>query len=359
MKLRPRILDRYVAGAFLRILLIVTVGAPILFIIIDATDNLSRYLGKVPMSQAVLAYLFQIPYYAVLSLPIGALCGAVFTFSQMTRHFEVTAAKASGVSFYRLLLPMVVLGIAVSFVGLGLGELVPYASRRSAELLGERANRSRVSRTQFIYRADGGRAYVIRRLDVRTGAIQAIVIEREGTGAGYPSVQVAADRANWDGERWTLSKGTLRYSTSPGRMATFRFTELVQARFTETPEELLAEPKEPEEMGYAELGRFIDSIRRSGGDARKLIVEQMFKIAYPFSCLIVVLFGAPLATSSRRGGATYGVAVAIVTVLLYLILFRVAEGLGAGGVLPPALAAWAPNGFFFSAGVLLLARTRS
>lgn len=359
MRLHARILDRYVAGQFLRILVIVTVGAPILFIIIDATDNLSRYFGRVPMSQAALAYLFQIPYYAVLSLPIGALCGAVFTLSQMTRHFEVTAAKASGISFYRLLLPMVVLGLLVSVAGLGLGELVPIATRRSAELLGERSGRGRVSRTQFVYRADGGRSYVIRRLDARAGEIHSIVIEREGSGPTYPSLEIVANRARWDGERWRLSNGTLRYSTEPGQMAAFRFDQLIQRRLTETPDELLAEPKEPEEMGYAELGRFIGSIRRSGGDARKLIVEQMFKIAYPFSCLIVVLFGAPLATSSRRGGATYGVAVAIVTVLLYLILFRVAEGLGAGGVLPPALAAWAPNAFFFTAGLVLLVRTRT
>lgn len=355
----PRILDRYIAAQFVRVLTIVTVGAPILFIIIDATDNLSKYLGKVPPGQAILGYLFQFPYYAVLSLPIGALCGAVFTLSQMTQHFEVTAAKASGVSFYRLVLPLIVLGFLASLFALGIGELVPGASRRSAELLGERAKRSRVARTQFVYRADGGRAYAIRRLDAQEGTLRSVVVEREGTGPEYPSFQVVADRGRWDGTEWKLVNGTLRFLPSPSNVAVFRFDTLVQRRFVQTPEELLAEPKEPEEMGYAELGRFIESIRRSGGDPKKLVVEQMFKIAYPFSCLIIVLFGAPLATSSRRGGATYGVAVAIVTVLLYLILFRVAEGLGAGGVLPPAVAAWAPNGFFLLAGLGLMLRTRT
>lgn len=359
MKRWPRTLDRYIAGQFVRVLTIVTVGAPILFIIIDATDNLSRYLGKVPMSQAALGYLFQIPYYAVLSLPIGALCGAVFTLSTMTRHFEVTAAKASGISFYRLILPLVVLGLLTSAAALGLGELVPGASRKSAELLGERRAGGQVARNQFVYRADGGRAYAIRRLDARAGEIRSIVIEREGTGPGYPSFQVVADRARWDGSRWRLVRGTVRFYPDPSDVATFRFDTLIHRRFVETPERLLAEPKEPEEMGYAELGRFIDSIRRSGGDPRKLVVERMLKIAYPFSCLIIVLFGTPLATSSRRGGATYGVAVAIATVLAYLILFRVAEGLGTGGVLPPTAAAWAPNAFFLLAGLLLLVRTRT
>ncbi len=353
------ILDRYIASQFVRILVIVTLGAPILFIIIDATDNLSRYLGKVPMSQAVLGYLFQVPYYAVLSLPIGALCGAVFTVSQMTRQSEIVAAKASGVSFYRLLVPMVLLGVAASVLALGLGELVPLASRRSAELLGERAGRSRVLRTQFVYRADGGRAYAIRRLDTRDGEIRNLVIEREGSGPPYPTYQIVAEQARWDQTHWELRNGTLRYHPYPSQVTSFQFGALISLPFSETPEELLAEPKEPEEMGYAELGRFIESIRRSGGNPRKLVVERMFKIAYPFSCLIIVLFGAPLATTSQRGGATYGVAVAIGTVMTYLILFRVAQGLGSGGVLPATWAAWAPNALFLAAGVLLLLRTRT
>lgn len=355
----PTLLDRYIARQFTAILLLVTLGAPILFIVIDATDSLGKYLGRVSLGQAAVGYLFQIPYYAVLSLPIGALCGAVFTISAMTRHAEITAAKASGISFRRMLIPMLAVGILTAVAALVLGELVPAASRRSAELLGERAIRSRITRTQFVYRADGGRAYTIRRLDARTGEIRSIAIEREGTGPEYPGYEVAADRARWQGSEWRLAKGVLHYIPAPALVAAFRFDTLVQRQFHERPDELLAEPKEPEEMGYAELGRFIDSVRRSGGDPRKLVVRRMFKIAYPVACLIIIVFGAPLATTSRRGGMTYGVAVALATVMAYLILFRVAEGLGAGGVVPPVAAAWVPNALFLTAGIVLLLRTRT
>jgi lipopolysaccharide export system permease protein len=357
---RPRVLDRYVAGQFLRILGLVTLGAPVLFILIDATDNLGKYLGRVSLGQAALGYLYQVPYYAVLSVPIGALCGAVFTIHGMTRHNEITAAKASGISFHRLWTPMLVVATFAAAATLALGEVVPHATRRSLELLGEREMRHRTVRTQFVYRADGGRAYVVRRLDAAAGEIRGLVIEREGTGPEYPSVQIVADRATWDpAGRWVLRNGTLRYVPAPDRVVHFGFRELVSAGFRERPDDLLAEPKEPEEMGYAELGRFIESIRRSGGDPRKLVVERMFKIAYPVSCLIIVLFGAPLATTSRRGGAAYGVAVAIATVMTYLILFRVAQGLGTGGVLPPAWAAWAPNAVFLAAALVLLTRVRT
>ena len=74
---------------------------------------------------------------------------------------------------------------------------------------------------------------------------------------------------------------------------------------TQSPADLLAEPKAPDEMRYAELGRYIDALKRSGNDANKLIVEQALKLALPATCLIIALFGAPLAVpgpARRRRG---------------------------------------------------------
>ncbi len=74
---------------------------------------------------------------------------------------------------------------------------------------------------------------------------------------------------------------------------------------SQSPADLLAEPKAPDEMRYAELGRYIDALRRSGNDANKLIVEQALKLALPATCLIIALFGAPLAVhgpACRRRG---------------------------------------------------------
>ena len=74
----------------------------------------------------------------------------------------------------------------------------------------------------------------------------------------------------------------------------------------QSPADLLAEPKAPDEMRYAELGRYIDALKRSGNDANKLVVEQALKLALPATCLIIALFGAPLAVTSPRAGAAVG-----------------------------------------------------
>ena len=88
---------------------------------------------------------------------------------------------------------------------------------------------------------------------------------------------------------------------------------------TETPQELRASERDPGEMNFAELTRFIRVLERSGADVNGLKVDRMLKIAIPVTCIIIALFGAPLATSSQRGGAAYGVAISLATTIIMLV----------------------------------------
>ena len=88
-------------------------------------------------------------------------------------------------------------------------------------------------------------------------------------------------------------------------------------------------------------------------------MERQQKLALPLAALIIALFGAPLATSSRRGGAVYGIGVSLAVTLVYLLLFRVGRALGGAGTLDPSLAAWMPNLLFGAAAAALLARVRT
>lgn len=353
-------IDRYITSQFIKVWLVCVLGAPLLFIIIRLTDDLDTYLSRgLTAGEVFLAYVYEFPYQMALSFPVASLFGAVFTIAVMSRHFEITAAKASGISFYRIMAPILVLGAVLSLVALALGEVVPITNRLRAETLGEHGRSGRTARSQFVYGADGGRAYTIRRLSVAENRIEGILIDREGTGPRYPTYRLYAPRAVWEDGAWRLQKGVLHLYPERDRIVTFGFDTLIQRDFSETPDELLAEPKDPEEMNYQELGRFIQSIQRSGGDVRALVVERMLKIAFPFSCVIIVLFGAPLGMSTGRRGPAVGVGVALATVLIYLIMVRIAQGMGAGGLLPPWLAAWLPNLTFLALGLVLLARTRT
>ncbi len=357
-----RILDRYVVRQFMRIFLVCVLGVPFLFQVIDLTDRLDSILREhVGQGQVVSYYFYQLPYQMLLAFPIACLLAAVFTISSMTRHFEVTAAKAGGVSFYRLVTPMLVLAMGISFVALLLTEVVPDTNRIAAEALEEGNQDDPEVRLNFVYRGDEGRYYFVRRLDARAGRITDLKINREGTGYEYPTYIMTAPSARWDsaGARWVIEDGHLRYLPARDHIIDVAFAELWQGPFVEQPAELLAKAEAPEEMGYEELGRFIEALERSGETPLKEKVQRALKIAFPFTCFIIVLFGAPLANSTRRGGAALSIGLALATTVVFLTLIRVAEALGAGGVLAPVAAAWFPNAIFFAAGLMLMVRAKT
>ncbi|HEX6632116.1 MAG TPA: LptF/LptG family permease, partial [Gemmatimonadaceae bacterium] len=127
--LRP--LDRYVFGEFFRIFIVTALGFPVLLVLIDLTDHLDEYLArKLPVDQVALSYVYWLPETMFLVLPAAVLFATVFAIGGFTRHSEITAAKASGISFYRLTMPIFLGAALAAGLGLVLGELSPITSTR-------------------------------------------------------------------------------------------------------------------------------------------------------------------------------------------------------------------------------------
>ena len=355
-----RLLDRYLLRQFVTTMLGLVLGLPLLFIVADVTDNLDKYLSRgISRGDVALSYLYFFPQAIYWALPIAALVATVFTIGNMTRHQEITAAKAGGVSFYRLIAPLLAVAALLSVLAVGLGEVIPGANQKRMVLVGERQFTTGTLRTNFVFQTEAGYTLAARRLDSDSDEMSELVLERD-EGPERPGVHMVARRADWTPEHgWVLGQGYYRSFDSTAVERTFRFDSARVASLQETPEELLARPKDPEEMRYDEMRRFMETIRRSGGDTRKIEVELAQKISLPLAIVVIVLFGAPLSTSSQRGGAAYGVGISLAVTMIYLLLFRVGTAVGASGAVPPLVAAWAPNALFLLGGIYLLWKVRT
>lgn len=361
MKIGGR-LDRYITKEWFKIFFVTALGFPLVAILFELTDSLADYLAQgIPPATVALSYVYALPEKIFLILPAAVLFATVFTVGALARHSELVASHASGVSFYRTLVPTFFAAILATGLGLGLGEISPQTTRLQLELLGERERFSQTKRFNFVYRAEEGWVYVVRSLDLLENDMRDPQLEREGTGSEYPTVVVQAQRASYVDslQRWTLRYGRLRMLAESNPEVEMEFDSLRLRSFTERPEDLLAEAKKPQEMRYAELGRYIEALERSGGDGRKLQVERALKLAIPFTCLVIALFGAPLANAGPRSGSAYGVAIALGTTVAFLILVQLSQAFGTGGLIPPNLAAWVPNILFAVMGLWLLQRVKT
>ena len=355
-------LSRYVFGQWLRVFLLTAVGLPFVSILTQLTDNLRRLLANsLTPGTIALSYVYALPQNIAQMMPAACLFATVFTVGPLSRHSELTAAKAGGVSFHRLMRPIFIVSALTAVLAFFVGEWATETTARQLELQGVRQSRSIQSRYTFVFRSQTGWVYTIRQLDARQNLMQQAVLERAILDSTTPLFAVSADSGRWDpkSKRWSFLNGASHVMSKSGETMTMTFASLMLPAFREAPRDLLAEDKNHTEMTYQELGAYIASLQASGNDTRKLRVEQAVKIALPAACLIIALFGAPLAVSAPRAGAAVGIAISLGTTIVYLLMINLAQAVGSSGLLDPVAAAWLPNGVFLLVGLWLLLRVRT
>ncbi len=354
-----RILDRLVIKNFFLLFCLFLLCAPPLFVLGDLAEHLDDYIDRgLSLGEVSMSYVYMYPLFIQWCFPIAALLGAVFTVHWMTTHREIVAAKAGGISFHRLVAPMLISGVLLTGVALALTEVVPRTNKISAQILRSEAP-GRSWRSDFVYRSEKGISWQVDRLTASDGRMTDVVIERPITG-DRNGLHLIAEGARFQAEDgWILAQGFMRTISGDSAETTIEFDRLIMADLVERPEELLEVPPEPDEMTYAEINHMAAIIQRTGGNANELLVKREQKISIPVTTLIIILFGTPLATSSKRGGAAFGIGLSLATVLLFMMLLRVAGALGEAGAVSPLAAAWIPNMVFASTGLILMIRVRT
>ena len=364
MKSGVSILDRYMLRSWTRLFVVTALGFPIVAVLTEAVGELTNLLNRgLSMKQIAVSYVFGLPAWASLVMPAAVLFATIFTVGGMARHSEITAAKAGGLSFHRLVLPLFGAAAGAVVLAVLVGELAVTATEKMTMMQRDPRVQSAAARFNFVYRADEGWVYAVRSLDVASSTLRELIFEREGTGPDYPTLVIRADSATWsDSARtWRLWKGESRLVSGapPAKNATFAFESIELAAMTQEPRDLLAESKAPAAMPYAELGRYIEAMRRAGNETGKLEVQQAQRISVPAACLVIALFGAPLAMAAPRSGSAFGLGVSLGATVIYLLLAQIALAMGDSGIVEPVVLAWMPNVVFLLAGLVLLSRVRT
>lgn len=360
--MRTRILWRYLLWQWLRIFLLTAIGLPAVQSLIAITDELNRMLGRgVTRESLPMIFFYGLPEGMFQMMPAAALFATVFTIGPFSRNSELTAAKAGGISFHRLVVPLLLASSVAAVANFYVGEYSTRASARRLELQKVRLASTEATRANFVFRADDGWTYTIAALDTRRAVLQGIVLERPSRSAEFPGMAVTADSATWSQSQgaWTLWNGAVHAYSDSANPVTTRFGAMRFRTFKEAPRQLLINPKLPEEMTWLELGEYVDVMERAGNDVNELVVKRWLKIALPVTCLVIAIFGAPLAVTAPRAGAAVGIAISLGTTLVFLLFINLAIAVGKSGLINPDYAAWVPNAFFLAVGLVLMARVRT
>ena len=108
-------LDLYILSQFLVILFLSIVGFLSIFLVVDLIENLDRFMdNNVPKNIILEYYVYSLPYFLSIGLPMSVLISTVLSLGNLVKRNEWTAMKASGISIYRVAIPLILSGFVLS-----------------------------------------------------------------------------------------------------------------------------------------------------------------------------------------------------------------------------------------------------
>jgi LPS export ABC transporter permease LptG/LPS export ABC transporter permease LptF len=363
---RPRILDWYVLKHGLRVSAVAAAGLLGLFYIASFIDLSNHLFTGRTTGVMILSYLWwaspQFTYYVV---PLAVLMGALVTIGALTKNSELIVMRACGISLYRAASPLLILAVIGSATLLGLEERVLAYSNRRADAINN-VIRGRLPTTQELNRrwvtSNNGNIYQYLYFEPGRNRLNGLSIYEFGKDPStlarrsyFETASFAGDREEKDDVMWQSTKGWRREFQPK-----MRFTSFTNLAFAmEGPGYFASESPNAQYMSYRQLSDYVTALEAGGFNVVPYVVALHRKIAFPFVTLIMALIAVPFAVTTGKRGAMYGIGAGIVLAILYWTTISVFGAIGAGGLMAPALAAWAPNIIFGCAAMYLLLTVRT
>jgi LPS export ABC transporter permease LptF/LPS export ABC transporter permease LptG len=360
----PGLLDRYVSKKFLALLALVLAALALATLLVTFFEGLDDALQHGKPVGLLLRYVwFKLPEFLAFLLPAAVLTAALLALGLLSRTNEATAMKASGISAYRTVLPVIVLAAAVGGLAFVVQERVVPASHARAEAVRSAlsglppGSHSYVNR-HWVLAGSGNRVYHYDYFDPGSSMLSRLSIFDIDPSRWSLVRRTFAEKAAFEGNDLVYGDGWTRDFAGASGPRFFRRANgrLDAAGDTDV---FLRPSKEPLQMTFGDLRRYAAEVRGRGFPAVRLRAELAQKIALPFVSVIMALLAVPFGFWMGRKGTLVGVGLSVVLAMAYWGTFAVFRSLGATGVLTPFLGAWGANILFGMGGVVGLLRLRT
>lgn len=359
-----RLVTRYLLKAFMGPLLLCLVSFNAIFIIFDLFDHLSRFIdAKVPIATALRYYAGLVAMYSAWFVPASCLLATLYTMWQLSHHSELTAMRASGISFVRMTLPFFCVAMLMGLLTfLNAEYVVPEAgtwSERLKEASFEETAPGDREKKNFQYTQTVGAAKSGEPVVRRTWQFAAVDPSTEATmarptGAVFVTQEVdGVDVWGWrakkaeflDGVWWFHEPEKIAFDVDgqelPRQPDAPRAASLLPMHeLEETPRAMMLEQRQWEFFSLADMFLYLKAKKI---DADEKWYEFWYRITGPWACVVITLFAIPAGINTGRQSVIKGVILALTAFFSFYALTLVLKFLGHHGWCPPALAALLPN----------------
>ena len=357
----PTLLDDYVLRDFFVYLGMILSTLLILMLVFTLFELLNDIQRNGVALWVVGEYLLTVsPYFLYNTTQYGVLLAVLITFGLMERSNEVTAIKATGISIYRVIVPVLVIAMVLAASLFFFDQFyLPHANKRQDAL----RNQIKGKPAQTYLRPDRkwifgqhSDIYYYQFFDADRDQFANISVFQFAPKSFSITHRVYAERAHWSDvtQRWIFEQGWERDLRGEAIANYRQFDVTTFPHFSEPPTYFKKEVKQSSEMSYEELRRYIHDLQQSGFDVVRLKVQLQRKFAFPVVTLVMAVLAIPFSLSAGKRGAITGVAIAVGIAVVYETTSHLFEAMGNLSQLPPALAAWSPDLIFALVGGYLI-----
>lgn len=364
-----RLLTRYVLREFLVPLGYCLGGFVSIYVLFELFGSFSRLVeAKLPFAVVVRYFLGYLSPFFMWLAPAALMLGTLYTMWNFCRHSEITAMRASGVSFIAIVKPLLFVAcLMAAFVAWVNECYVPTEAQWAKTLRNEHFNLKKVERVDNIVYCNpkAGRIWTVDGLEGDDGTRLRDVKVTEDGPDGRRVRSVTAKSAEYlDGE-WWLSGAVVRHYDASGRERPSPEPELdslpfrVFPEFRERPSDIMLQNRQWSYNSVRGKLRFVRSHKDLTPEQRREFVYNAWAQALsPFACIVITLFAIPAGIASGRQSVFKGILGAIGMFFAFYGLTIGCMVAADRGWISPIPAALLPDVVFLALGVRAFARQR-
>jgi len=356
-------LNKYLLKNVLKLLLVTELAGIVIFITIEFFEHMDIFTSTFRNFLNSIIYLsLRTPYYINLMLPLAFLISMLVLLIIMIRNNEIITLRTSGVSTISIMLPFIGLSIILALFSFSISEWVkPFSSQASEYIYRVKIKKEEpyvFLKNDKIWFKRGNFIHNIDHYDQKKDTIIGLsVIELSDEYAIQKKID--AEKGQWLNDSWTFYNVIERRFDREHIVEKKIYKELKDI-IKENPSVFKVTERNPEDMSYRELSRYIKRLKRDGHDVRRYLVDLYNKISFPFINLIMVFaaFSVGLRYVKTKH-ISRGILTGITLGILYWFFHHISLSFGYSDIFPPVFAAWVANILFFSFGLIGIVTLRT
>lgn len=319
------------------------------FLIIIAIDPLYFTMNYILIKKIPAAIVMKWFFYRLISddmnyaFPMACLFSGIIVFGRLSNDSEIVAIKAGGISFRRILAPVIAFSCVALIISFLFAEFIAPVSNTVNKSIKKsqifKFERSKIKNKVFIADSEN-RIICAQKVDPQNKRLEKVMVYE------LENAQIKRRISALYG--YLVDKKLSLFSCIVDVDNVQKLMNEIHIDVNKGFGNYTKQHKNPKDMSIREIIEEIKNRRLAGSsNTRELFLEMYSKLSIPFACVIFTVIGSCMGTTSKRGGSAIGFGISIFIIFIYYVIMSISKSLGNSGILHPLIAAWTQNIVFF------------